>query len=65
MVFVVVSKVLETEPWETNKDDGSASGLKATEDGIVGFIVTHSRSSDSNNSDNKESVNGEIKKHFC
>lgn len=39
MVFVVKSEILESKIRETNKDDGSASGLKATEDGIVGFIV--------------------------
>lgn len=65
MVLVVVSEVLKSKVGETDKDDCSASGVKTTKDSVVGFIIAHSRSSDSNNSDNKESVNGEIKEHFC
>ena len=61
----MVSEILKTQPRETDKDDGSASGVKATKDSVVSFVVAHSRSSDSNNSDNKEGVNGEIKEHFC
>ena len=62
---MVKSEILKTQPRETDKDDGSASGVKATKDSIMGFVVAHSRSSDSNNSDNKEGVNGEIKKRLC
>ena len=57
---MMVSEVLETEPWETNKDDGSASGVKATEDSVVGLLVRHDRGCNGNKSDNEESVNGKI-----
>lgn len=57
---MVVSEVLETEPGETNEDDGSTSGIKATEDSVVCFLVRHDRGCDNNKSDNKESVKSKV-----
>ena len=60
VVFMVVSKILKTEPWESNEDDGSTSRLKATKNSVVGLLVRHDRGCNGNKSDNEESVNGKI-----
>lgn len=58
-------KVLESKIRESNQNNGSTCRVKAAEDSVVSFVVGHSGSSDSNNGDNKEGVNGEIEKRLC
>ena len=56
---MVVSEILETEPWETNEDDGCTGGVKASKDGVVSLLVRELRSGNHHDDDDEEDIHRE------